>query len=69
MVDGFELRLAQHDGQRVGQALELWIVGGGCLVDVFEDRHTRIRFFQAYTEEPIPIEAVEWLLERARIEL
>lgn len=68
-MDGFELRLAQQGSERVGPTLELWINGGGCLVSIFTDRDTNIRFLQAHTLEPIPVEAVEWLLKRAQVEL
>jgi hypothetical protein len=49
-----------------GMALELDSADGEQVAEVFEDDSTKKRTVKFYTDQPVPLEAIEWLLERAR---
>jgi hypothetical protein len=52
-----------------GMALELERADGEQVAEVFEDDVTKARTVKFYTDQPVPLEAIEWLLERARVSL
>jgi hypothetical protein len=52
-----------------GMALELERSDGEQVAEVFEDYDSKKRTVRFYTDKPVPLEAIEWLLERARVSL
>ena len=65
----YQLVLASSVGSRDGMALELAHPNGERVAEVFEDDETKERTVRFYTLESVPLEAIEWLLERARSDL
>jgi len=65
----YKLVLASSVGQRDGMALELAEPNGERVAEVFEDDKTRQRTVKFYTLDPVPLDAIEWLLERAQTDL
>ena len=64
---GYHLVLASVVGLRDGMALELTRdVDGARIAEVFEDDETRLRTFTSFFDQPVPIEAIEWLITKAR---
>lgn len=66
MISGFRRLLVSAVGSRDGMAIELDAESGEQLAEVFEDDATRERTVKFYTTEPVPLAAVEWLLDEAR---
>jgi len=66
---GYRLLLVSAVGARDGMALELDAVDGEQIAEVFEDEVTKERTVTFFVDRPVPLEAVEWLLARARTEL
>jgi hypothetical protein len=62
---GYRLILASSADGRDGMALELTSEAGERLAEVFEDSDSRERTFAAFTEESVPVAAVQWLLSEA----
>lgn len=58
--------LASFVGSRDGMALELHHPDGHVLAEVFEDDRTKVRTVSFYTTDPVPLEDVEELIDRAR---
>jgi len=69
MMNDYKLVLASEVGARDGMALELAELDGERVAEVFEDNETKRRRVKFYTLESVPLEAIEWLLERARATL
>lgn len=65
-MEGYRLVLASSSGQRDGMALELQTADREQVADVFEDDATGKRSVRFYTQDDVPLEAVEWLLRSAR---
>jgi len=68
-MNGYRLLLVSAVGPREGMALELDTVDGEQIAEVFEDEGTKERTVTFFVDRPVPLEAVEWLLDRARTEL
>ena len=69
-VTGYRLMLASSVGERSGIALELTRdEGGEPVAEVFEDDDTGMRTFTAFSDQPVPLAAIEWLLTEARARL
>ena len=69
-VEGCRLILASSGGERDGIALELdRDADGEQVAEVFEDGATGDRTFRCYTDQPVPVEAVEWLIAQAQTHL
>ncbi|WP_157622655.1 hypothetical protein [Nostocoides sp. Soil756] len=56
-------------GTRDGMAMELDTVDGEQIAEVFEDEATKERTVTFFVDRPVPLEAIQWLLDRARTEL
>lgn len=68
-MNGYRLLLVSAVGERDGMALELSRENGDQVAEVFEDDETRARTVTFFTGEPVPVEAVEWLLSEAARQL
>lgn len=68
MIAGYHLILASSVGNRDGMGLELHRDTGECIAEVFEDDATGTRTVTLF-ESDVPLDALEWLLERARTRL
>jgi hypothetical protein len=68
-MNGYKLLLVSAVGSREGMALELDTVHGEQIAEVFEDEATKQRTVTFFVDRPVPLEAIEWLLDRARTEL
>lgn len=64
-MDGYRLLLVSAVGERDGMALELDTESGEQIAEVFQDESTGARTMTFYTEHPVPLAAVEWLLREA----
>lgn len=64
-MDGYKLLLVSAVGERDGMSLELARESGEQVAEVFEDDATRERTVTFYTDQPVPLAAVEWLLSEA----
>ncbi|WP_228373708.1 hypothetical protein [Demequina soli] len=56
-------------GERDGMALELSRDTGEQIAEVFEDDESRARSVTFFTDEPVPLAVVEWLLSEAARQL
>lgn len=68
-MNGYRLLLLSAVGERDGMALELSRETGEQVAEVFEDDASRARSVTFFTDEPIPLAAVEWLLAEAAKQL
>ena len=68
-MNGYKLLLVSAVGERDGMALELSRDTGEQVAEVFEDDESRARSVTFFTDEPIPLAAVEWLLSEAERQL
>jgi hypothetical protein len=68
MTAGFHLTLASWVGERDGMSLELSAQDGTRIAEVFHDDDTAEITVTVFAERRVPIEAMEWLLTRARAE-
>ncbi|MGL5823552.1 MAG: hypothetical protein ACRCYU_01625 [Nocardioides sp.] len=64
-MNGYRLLLVSVVGERDGMALELSHDSGEQLAEVFEDGESHARTFTVFTDQPVPLAAVEWLLAEA----
>jgi hypothetical protein len=64
-MNGYRLLLVSAVGGRDGMALELSLDTGEQVAEVFQDEDTRTRSVTFFTGEPVPLEAVQWLLSEA----
>lgn len=65
----YRLVLASSVGDRDGMALELSRESGEWLAEVFEDEQTGSRSVSFFTNDPIPLPLLEWLLAEASKQL
>lgn len=68
-MHGYQLRLVSYVGQRDGMAMELADEDGEQVAEVFEDSETKARSVTVWSDSPIPLDAVDWLLSEARSKL
>ncbi|MFV0459646.1 MAG: hypothetical protein ACK5MT_12850 [Actinomycetales bacterium] len=68
-MNGYKLLLVSAVGERDGMALELSRDTGEQVAEVFEDDETRTRSVTFFTDAPVPLEAIEWLLAEAARQL
>ncbi len=68
-MNGFRLLLVSAVGERDGMALELSRDTGEQIAEVFEDDESRARSVTFFTDEPVPLAVVEWLLSEAARQL
>jgi hypothetical protein len=68
MTDQFRLTLASWVGERDGMSLELTAKDDARLAEVFHDDQTGQLTVTVFGDRPVPIDAMEWLLARARAE-
>jgi predicted regulator of amino acid metabolism with ACT domain len=64
-MNGYKLLLVSAVGQRDGMAIELATEAGERIAEVFEDDVTRERTITFFTEKPVPLSVIEWLLREA----
>lgn len=64
-MSGYRLLLVSAVGQRDGMALELDDATGKQVAEVFEDDLTKERTVTFFTDRPVPLPVVEWLLAEA----
>lgn len=69
MTEGYKTELASSVGEFDGMSILLSRINDESVAEVFEDDNTGIRTFRAHTCEPVPLEAIELLAERARLRL
>jgi hypothetical protein len=62
---GYSLILMSVVGERDGMALELDEESGEQVAEVFLDDETGARSVRFFNDQPVPLEAVEWLLAEA----
>lgn len=63
---GYEIILVSSVGDRDGMSVELGVLDPReRIAEVFEDDETKQRTVTFFVRRPIPLEAVEWLLEQA----
>jgi uncharacterized protein YuzE len=65
VMDGYKLVLIGEVAPRDGMALELALDSGEQIAEVFEDGATRERSVRFYTDQPVPLEVLQWLLSEA----
>lgn len=68
-MKGYKLVLVSAVGGRDGMALELSRETGEQVAEVFEDDESRARSVTFFTDEPVPLAAVEWLIAEAARQL
>ncbi len=68
-MNGYRLLLVSAVGERDGMALELSRETGEQIAEVFEDDESRARSVTFFTDEPVPLAVVEWLLSEAARQL
>ena len=68
-IAGFSLILASSVGERDGMGLELIRADGERVAEVFDDDDTGARTFTVFSEQQVPILAIEWLLSVAKTRL
>ena len=64
-MSGYKLLLVSVVGERDGMALELADSTGEQVAEVFEDDLTKERTVAFFTDRPVPLPVVEWLLAEA----
>lgn len=68
-MDGYNLQLASSVGERDGFGVELVTSSGEVVAEVFQDDLTGERTVSFFTDSPVPLPAIERLIERARTTL
>jgi hypothetical protein len=64
-MNGYKLLLVSAVGERDGMALELAAETGEQVAEVFEDDLTGERTVTFFTDQPVSLSVVEWLLAEA----
>lgn len=64
-MSGYKLLLVSAVGDRDGMALELAAATGEQIAEVFLDDESGARTVTFFTDHPVPLDVVEWLLSEA----
>jgi len=67
-MDGYRILLISSVGARDGMSIELDLVDGTQLAEVFEDASTGKRTVRMFIDS-VPLDAIEWMLAEAKARL
>jgi|GEM_PF-2487300 len=68
-LNGYKLLLVSAVGSRDGMAVELARESGEQVAEVFEEDTSKNRTVTFFTDQPVPLNVVKWLLSEAEREL